>query len=216
MGYNGYEILLNWVNLVLTGPFETISGFGYSCMRIEIPDITEPLIDDIVTLIFGDGPCEEDKHEDRLITIKNGHHLVVSYVLMKEGLGVHVQVSLRLFGDNTFQTIHLHGEITAYNRIFEDDSVLLFLCEEEDKLQLTPSAGDGSVILKPMQRYIVTVPINPQSFLTIKVRLNVTTPSSEGVTITFEGDVDFPLDRDQSIRTITTNHGEVKLSITYN
>lgn len=83
-------------------------------------------------------------------------------------------------------------------------------------MQLTPSAGNGSVILKQMQRCIVTVPINPQPFLTIKVRLNVTTPSNEGGTITFEGDVEFPLDMDQRIRTISTNHGEVKVSITYN
>lgn len=203
-------------NLVLTGPFETISGFGSGCMTIEIPDISRPGITDTATLVFGDCPRVDDKHEDRMITTKYGRHLVVSYVLMKEGLGVHVKVSLRLFGDDTFQTIHLHGQITAHNRIFEDDSVLLFFCEEEEKVQLTPSAGNGSVILEQMQRCIVTVPINPQPFLTIKVRLNVTTPSNKGVTIPFEGDVEFPLDRDQRIRTISTNYGEVKVSITYN
>lgn len=203
-------------NLVLTGPFETISGFGSGVMKIEIPDISGPGITDTATLVFGDRPRADDKHEDRFITTKYGRRLVVTYVLMKEGLGVHVQVSLRLFGDDTFQTIHLHGQITAHNRIFEDDSVLLFLCGEEEKVQLTPSAGNGSVILKQMQRCIVTVPINPQPFLTIKVRLNVTTPSNEGGTITFEGDVEFPLDMDQRIRTISTNHGEVKVSITYN
>uniref|UniRef100_A0A8R7PQX7 DUF6598 domain-containing protein n=2 Tax=Triticum urartu TaxID=4572 RepID=A0A8R7PQX7_TRIUA len=203
-------------NLVLTGPFETISGFGSGCMTIEIPEISRPGVIDTATLVFGDYPCVDAKHEDRLITTKYGRHLVVSYVLMKEGLGVHVQVSLRLFGDDTFQTIHLHGQITAHNRVFEDDNVLLFFCEEEEKVQLTPSAGNGSVILKPMQRFIVTVPINPQPFLTIKVRLNVTTPSNEGVPIPFEGDVEFPLDRDHRIRTISTNHGEVKVSITYN
>ncbi|XP_048562642.1 uncharacterized protein LOC125543361 isoform X4 [Triticum urartu] len=164
-------------NLVLTGPFETISGFGSGCMTIEIPEISRPGVIDTATLVFGDYPCVDAKHEDRLITTKYGRHLVVSYVLMKEGLGVHVQ---------------------------------------EEKVQLTPSAGNGSVILKPMQRFIVTVPINPQPFLTIKVRLNVTTPSNEGVPIPFEGDVEFPLDRDHRIRTISTNHGEVKVSITYN
>lgn len=203
-------------NLVLTGPFETISGFGFSRMTIEIPEISRRGVIDTATLVFGDYPCVDVKHEDALITTKYGRRLVVSYVLMEEGLGVHVQVSLRLFGDDTFQTINVHGQITAHNRVFEDDCVLLFFCEEEEKVQLTPSAGNGSVILKPMQRFIVTVPINPQPFLTIKVRLNVTTPSNEGVPIPFEGDVEFPLDRDHRIRTISTNNGEVKVSITYN
>jgi len=203
-------------NLVLTGPFQTISGFGSGVLKIEIPDTKGPSVPDTATLYFRDYPFADDEHEDHIVETENGRCLVVTFVSMREGLGVHVQISLRLFGGDTFHTIHVHGQITAHNRIFKDDSVLLFLRREDEKVQLTPSAGNGSVILCQMQRSLVTVPINPQPFLTIKVSLNVTSPSNEGSTITFEGDVEFPLDMDQRIRSICTEHGEVEVSISYN
>ena len=85
------------------------------------------------------------------------------------------------------------------------------------KAKLTPSAGsNGSVILQPMQRFIVTVPINPQPFLTITGNLKVTSPSNEGATIAFEGDVEFPLDMAQRGRAIHTELGEVQVRISYN
>ncbi|XBH72636.1 hypothetical protein VPH35_099883 [Triticum aestivum] len=197
-------------NLVLTGPFQTISGFGSAVMTIKIPDRDRPGICDTADLWFG---------PNRLITTRYGRHLVVSYVTMREGLEINVRVSIRLFGggDDASRTMDVNGQITAHNRVFEDDSVLLFFYAEEEKVQLTPSAGgDGSVDLRQMQRYNVTVPINPQPFLTIKVSLKVTSPSNEGATITFEGDVEFPLDMAQRVRAIRTELGEVQVRISYN
>ncbi|VAI36703.1 hypothetical protein VPH35_092483 [Triticum aestivum] len=206
-------------NLVLTGPFQTISGFGSGVMRIKIPDRDRPGIYDTADLWFGPSNTEDDEHEDRLITTRYGRHLVVSYVTMREGLEVNVRVSIRLFGggDDASHTMDVYGQITAHNRIFEDDSLLLFYYAEEEKVQLTPSAGgDGSVHLRQMQRYNVTVPINPQPFLTIKVNLKVTSPSNESATIAFKGDVEFPLDMAQRVRAIRTEHGEVQVRISYN
>ncbi|XBH72633.1 hypothetical protein VPH35_099881 [Triticum aestivum] len=176
-------------NLVLTGPFVTISGFGSAVMKIEIPGI--------FGYIYTVDTVADDKFEDYLITVHNGRRLVVTFVTMMEGLGVGVQVSLRLFGggDDAFHTIIVHGQITVHNRIFGDDSVLLFLHREEEKVQLTPSAGGDR---------------DPE------VSLNVTSPSNEGANIAFEGDVEFPLDMAQRVRAIHTEHGDVQVRISYN